>query len=621
MEILLNLISIKKNYFLFWKFYILEIFFIFLIFIFLLIFIAFFTLAERKIMGNIQRRQGPSFFGFGGLLQPIADAGKLIQKETILPIASFKYLFILSSISIFFLSLINWLFIPFNFYGSFLNSEISLLIILAFSSLSVYAIIFAGWASNSKYAFLGAIRASAQMLSYDIVWGVSTLPLVLFSGSTNIEIIFKNSFSYPFLLWYLPFALIFFICSLAETNRTPFDLPEAEGELVAGYNVEFSSFLFALFFLAEYSNMGLIISLFVILFWNQFLFNGLISFINWIFSQSSFLDKYKYIFFNNKNLFLEKRHKYSNKELLFFKKKVFFEESNYDFIKKNRFFRKLISIFTMKNRTVEKKYCFFNMRNLFVDETTDFLEKNWNNSRIPKHILRNIIKQNNFNSFRNEFLFNNNYKIPSFKEEIFLFLNSKIYNNFKETIFFSEIKPKKLMKFFVLLQETSSFKRYEKSFTFLDFIKIIVHNCTKAGYYKNDLNLNKKNIFNNNFFLMNYFKNKEKFQFNKNLFFSWSEKTIIYSLEKNKLEIENKMIKNFILNPILDFNNLFLQTLSISIKIIICSFIYIFIRAILPRYRYDQLLFLCWKFLLIFIFTVLFFYLICYLFIYNLYFF
>lgn len=232
----------------------------------LLISVAFFTLIERKIMASIQRRHGPNVVGWLGILQPFADGLKLLLKEAIIPTNANKGIFLFAPILTFFLSLVGWLVIPFSEASVLVNINLGILYIFAISSLGVYGIIIAGWSSNSKYAFLGALRSAAQMISYEISIGLVIMPVVLCTGSLNLtKIVYIQSFGwYCFLLF--PSFVMFLISALAETNRTPFDLPEAEAELVAGYNVEYSAMGFALFFLAEYSNIILMSALCTVLF-------------------------------------------------------------------------------------------------------------------------------------------------------------------------------------------------------------------------------------------------------------------------------------------------------------------------------------------------------------------
>lgn len=237
----------------------------------LLIAVAFFTVAERKIMGSIQRRRGPNIVGFWGLLQPLADGLKLILKEIVLPSKANKFLFIIAPILTLFLSFITWIVIPFNFQNVYLDLNLNLLYIFTISSIGVYSIILAGWSSNSKYAFLGALRSSAQMISYEISMSLLILPVVLCTGTLNLIKIVEFQNNIWFFIPLLPLSIIFWISILAETNRAPFDLPEAEAEIVAGYNIEYSGILFAMFFLGEYSNMLVMASLNVIVFFGGWL--------------------------------------------------------------------------------------------------------------------------------------------------------------------------------------------------------------------------------------------------------------------------------------------------------------------------------------------------------------
>lgn len=242
-------------------------------------------------MASIQRRLGPNIEGGPfGLLQPLADGLKLFIKELVVPNRANILIFFCSPFSVFILSLISWSFIPFHFSFGVAFSDIfdgnfrfenkyimrnvfvasldfGVFMLLAISSLNVYGIILGGWSSNSKYAFLGALRSAAQMISYEVSLGLTILPAILLAGALNLsKIVYIQAISIWFFLPLLPCAIIFFISMLAETNRAPFDLPEAEAELVAGYNVEYGSMAFALFFLGEYSNMLLISTLCIILF-------------------------------------------------------------------------------------------------------------------------------------------------------------------------------------------------------------------------------------------------------------------------------------------------------------------------------------------------------------------
>jgi len=232
----------------------------------LLISVAFFTIVERKGMGIIQRRKGPNVIGIVGLLQPFADGLKLFAKETILPSNSNSFIFFMAPILTFFLSLISWVVIPFSDQLVFADIGVGVIYLLAVSSLSVYGIIIAGWSSNSKYSFLGALRSTAQMISYEVSIGFVVVNICVLAGSFNLnDIILAQRYAW-FILPSLPVFIIFYISMLAETNRHPFDLPEAEAELVSGYNVEYSSMTFALFFLGEYSNMLLMSAFSALLF-------------------------------------------------------------------------------------------------------------------------------------------------------------------------------------------------------------------------------------------------------------------------------------------------------------------------------------------------------------------
>jgi NADH-quinone oxidoreductase subunit H len=232
----------------------------------LLISVAFFTVAERKIMGAIQRRRGPNVIGFIGLLQAFADGLKLFAKETTLPSNSNVGIFLLAPVLSFLLSLIGWAAIPFSHKIVLADINLGVLYLLAISSLNVYGIILAGWSSNSKYAYLGGLRSASQMISYEISIGFIILSVAVCTGSLNLSKIVLAQTSIWLIIPLLPLFVIFYISMLAETNRHPFDLPEAEAELVSGYNVEYSAMTFALFFLGEYANMLMMSSVSSILF-------------------------------------------------------------------------------------------------------------------------------------------------------------------------------------------------------------------------------------------------------------------------------------------------------------------------------------------------------------------
>ena len=250
----------------------------------LILSVAYLTYAERKIIASMQLRRGPNVVGPLGLLQPIADAVKLMFKEIILPSKANKILFIMAPMITFILSLVAWAVIPINSGVALANINIGIFYLLAISSLGVYGIIIAGWSSNSNYAFLGAIRSAAQMISYEVSIGLVIITVLLTVGSLNLTDIVVKQQNLP---WYiqllmLPMAVVFFISILAETNRLPFDLPEAEAELVAGYNVEYSSMPFALFFLGEYANMILTSAMMTVLFLGGWLPPFGLEFLNFI---------------------------------------------------------------------------------------------------------------------------------------------------------------------------------------------------------------------------------------------------------------------------------------------------------------------------------------------------
>ncbi len=232
----------------------------------LMICVAMLTWFERKVMAAMQLRMGPNVVGPFGLLQPFADAVKMVVKETIIPTRANPVVFLLAPMLTFFLAMVGWAVIPFGAGVVLSNINVGVLYLFAISSLGVYGIVMAGWASNSRYAFLGALRSAAQMVSYEVSMGFVIISVLLCVGSLNLSDIVMAQKHVWFVIPLLPMAVIFFISALAETNRHPFDLPEAESELVAGHLVEYSSMSFGLFFLGEYANMILMSALTSILF-------------------------------------------------------------------------------------------------------------------------------------------------------------------------------------------------------------------------------------------------------------------------------------------------------------------------------------------------------------------
>ena len=233
----------------------------------LLIGVAYLTYAERKVIGALHLRRGPNVVGPYGLLQPIADGMKLFFKETIIPTGANKVVFLVAPMLTFSLALIAWAVIPVGNGLVIANINVGVLYLFAISSLGVYGVLMAGWSSNSKYAFLGGLRSAAQMVSYEVSMGFIIITVLLVAGSLNLsDIVRAQQETIWFVVPLFPMAIIFFITTLAETNRHPFDMPEAEAELVSGYNVEYSAMTFALFFLGEYANMILMAGMTTILF-------------------------------------------------------------------------------------------------------------------------------------------------------------------------------------------------------------------------------------------------------------------------------------------------------------------------------------------------------------------
>ncbi len=239
----------------------------------LLIGVAYLTYAERKVLAAMQLRKGPNVVGPFGLWQPFADALKMLMKETVIPSGANRFLFLIAPMLTFTLAMLAWAVIPVNDGWAIADINVGILYLFAISSLGVYGIIIAGWASNSKYAFLGALRSAAQMVSYEVSMGFVLVTVLLCAGSLNLTRIVEAQGHYWFGFipaWFcfplLPMFVVFFISTLAETNRAPFDLPEGESEIVAGFFVEYSAMSFALFFLGEYANMFLMSGMTTLLF-------------------------------------------------------------------------------------------------------------------------------------------------------------------------------------------------------------------------------------------------------------------------------------------------------------------------------------------------------------------
>jgi NADH-quinone oxidoreductase subunit H len=232
----------------------------------LLIGVAYLTYAERKVLAAMQLRKGPNVVGPFGLLQPFADALKMLMKETIIPSGANRLLFLIAPMLTFSLAMIAWAVIPVNDGWAIADINVGILYLFAISSLGVYGIIIAGWASNSKYAFLGALRSAAQMVSYEVSMGFVLVAVLLCVGSLNLTEVVRAQQTIWFCIPMFPMFVVFFISALAETNRSPFDIPEGESEIVAGFFVEYSAMSFALFFLGEYANMFLMSGMTTILF-------------------------------------------------------------------------------------------------------------------------------------------------------------------------------------------------------------------------------------------------------------------------------------------------------------------------------------------------------------------
>jgi NADH-quinone oxidoreductase subunit H len=262
---------------------------------FVMISLLFLVWGDRKIWAAVQMRRGPNVVGMFGLLQSVADALKYVMKEVVIPAGADRPVFILAPLVSFVLSLIAWAVIPFNDGWVLSNLNVAILYVFAVSSLEVYGVIMGGWASNSKYPFLGALRSAAQMISYEVSIGLIIIGVIISTGSLNFgDIVRAQDGDYGFFSWYwlphFPMVFLFFISALAETNRPPFDLPEAESELVAGYQVEYSATMFLLYMAGEYIAIFLMCALMALLFFGGWLspIPGLPDGVLWMFGKMVF---------------------------------------------------------------------------------------------------------------------------------------------------------------------------------------------------------------------------------------------------------------------------------------------------------------------------------------------
>ncbi len=263
----------------------------------LLMAVAYLTYAERKVIGSMHLRRGPNVVGPFGLLQPMADGAKLFLKETVFPSGANRGVFIVAPALTFILALVGWAVVPFGEGLVLANINVGILYLFAVSGLGVYGILMAGWAGNSKYSFLGGLRSAAQMVSYEVSMGFVLITVLLWAGTLNLSEIVMAQKGMWFVIPLAPMAVIFFISTVAETNRHPFDLPEAEAELVAGFNVEYSAMTFAMFFLGEYANMILMSGMTAILFLGGWLPPIDIAPFNWIPGPIWFIAKIAFLLF------------------------------------------------------------------------------------------------------------------------------------------------------------------------------------------------------------------------------------------------------------------------------------------------------------------------------------
>lgn len=465
--------------------------------VFVLIFIAFFTLAERKFMGLLQRREGPDKVGFEGILQPIADGAKLAKKEVIKPKDNMNpFLFSIAPMISFTVSISLWSLIPLNAYGAFSNPEISILLILGISSFGSYGVIYSGWASNNKYALMGSLRSVAQLISYEIIFSILFMPIIAVSRSFNLSKIVEYQEINGWFGWYLlPISFIFFVVALAETNRTPFDLPEAEAELVSGYNVEYSSLIFALFFLAEYSSMGIISALFVTCFWGGWSTN--------IFGNSN---KFNY---DSKFEIIENIRNYLTA----------FKNEKPDSFSINFYINKYSEI---------QASSFYFFKNIIND--LDYIDKEGNSTK-------------------------------------FAFLSDKIVRPESTT---TKVYPGANIDIFDKTKKDNNFFTYNFNYdgNFRPYLRRDILKPNILDEVKNISDLSKKHSMLIDCSIVDY----------------------------------EKKIKNFIIDNYFYYNEFFYeyspvsQSFISSTKIVFFCMIFIFVRAALPRKRFDQLIFLCWKY-------------------------